>query len=170
MRSRLTIFAFILAAIVLCAGCASDGSFSNPFETATPTPGGNYYFGEFSDVPIPNDMSESSGDTFIAAHQSGIKSGVQKFTGRVDAISLIKTMRRNMADHGWTLRSLLRSTESVLVFEKPEKICSIQISDGTFSTAMRIFLSPRLEGDSMDLDISAYSAPAPNLNDQSLSQ
>ena len=168
MRSRFILF--VLAAVILCAGCASDGSFSNPFETATPTPGGNYYFGEFSDVPIPNDMSESSGDTFVTAHQSGIKSGVQKFSGRVDAISLIKTMRRNMADHGWVLRSLLRSTESVLVFEKPEKICSIQISDGTFSTSMRIFLSPRLDGDSMDLDISAYSAPAPNLQEQSLNQ
>ncbi len=168
MRSRFVMF--ILAAIVLCAGCASDGSFSNPFETAVPTPGGNYYFGEFSDVPIPNDMSESSGATFVSVHPSGIKSGVQKFSGLVDAVSLIKTMRRNMADQGWVLRSLLRSTESVLVFEKADKVCSIQISDGTFSTSMRVFVSPRLEGDSMDLDISAYSAPGQTPQEQSLSK
>lgn len=156
----------VLALLLLTFGCASDGSVSNPFETAVPVPGGDYFFSEFADIPIPNDMSESKSDTYTAASQgAGIKTGFQKFSGRVDAPALIRTMRRNMADHGWVLRSFLRSKESVLVFEKPDRICSIQITDGLIYTEMRIFLSTRLEGDIGDLDYgTGYQYSTKSLN------
>lgn len=163
MRNILIMTAFV-AALFCVTGCVEDSSVSNPFETKVPTPGGDYFFSEFADIPIPNDMSESKSDTYTAAQASGIKAGFQKFSGRVDALALIRTMRRNMADHGWVLRSYLRSSESVLVFEKPDRVCSLQISDGVFSTDMRIFLSPRLEGDSSEVD------SATSFSTQSLSQ
>ena len=161
---RISILTAILGVLLLVMGCASDGGVSNPFETSVPVPGGDYYFSEFADVPIPNDMSESKSDTYTSAQGPGLRSGFQKFSGRVDALALIRTMRRNMADHGWVLRSFLRSKESVLVFEKPDRVCSIQISDGMIYTDMRVFVSSRLEGDSGEVD---YATSYPS---QSLSQ
>lgn len=149
----------ICSALVLCTACASDGSFQNPFSSSSSeqAPTSSYFFSEFSDVPIPNEMSESSGDTFITFAASGVKCGVQRFTGRVDVVSLMNTMRQNMADNGWTLRSLLRAKESVLVFDKAERVVAIHISDGVVFTEMRIFMTARLEGDSSSVVINPYT-------------
>lgn len=144
----------------LLAGCASDGSFSNPFASSEPASGSNYYFSEFSDIPIPNDMSESRNDTFVTFAPSGVKCGTQRFSGRVEVVSLMNTVRRNMGSNGWTLRSVLRAKESTLVFEKPDRIATFQISDGLIFTGMRLFVSSRLEGDSSSVNVNAYSPPA----------
>lgn len=151
------LLAVCLAGMLLLTGCASDGSIKNPFASSESFPAGSCYFSEFPDIPIPNDMSESKSDTVITIASSGTKYGVQRFTGRVEAVSLMNSMRRNMADNGWTLRSLLRSKESVLIFEKPDRMAVLQINDGLVSTEMRISVSSRLEGDSRAVDISAYS-------------
>ncbi|MDR2669911.1 MAG: hypothetical protein LBC14_08175 [Desulfovibrio sp.] len=140
----------LLLIAALLAGCASDGSFKNPFSDdggeASAAPA--YYFSEFPDIPIPSEMSEARGDTFITFAPSGLKCGVQRFSGRVEVVSLMNTMRRNMASNGWALRSLLRAAESVLVFEKTDRLAALQISDGMINTDMRIFVTSRLEGDS----------------------
>ena len=148
----------LLCGVALLGGCAKDGSFTNPFADE-PAPASPHYIGEFSDIPIPNDMSESTGSTFVTFAPSGLKCGTQKFSGRVELVSLMNTMRRNMASNGWTLRSLLRSKESILVFEKADRIVSLVFSDGLIFTDMRIFMSPRLQGDSGNLDMQAYTTP-----------
>lgn len=136
-------------ALLMCTACASDGSFRNPFATQnTETSGAGYYFSEFSDVPIPNELSEKNSDTFITFAASGTKCGVQRFTGRVDVVSLMNTMRQNMSGNGWTLRSLLRAKESVLVFEKTDRVVALHIVDGMITTEMRVFMTSRLDGDS----------------------
>lgn len=146
--------------IFFCAGCASDGTLTNPFSSSEPVSGTPYYFSEFSDIPIPNDMSEKRDDTFITFAPSGVKCGTQRFSGRLELVSLMNTMRRNMASNGWTLRSVLRAKESTLVFEKPDRIATFQLSDGMVFTDMRLFVSSRLEGDSSSVNINAYSPPA----------
>lgn len=139
---------FPLVALLACmlSACASDGSFVNPFASEPKSESG-FYFSEFPDIPIPNEMSESSSDTFVTFAPSGLKCGVQRFSGRVELVSLMNTMRKGMAANGWSLRSLLRAKESVLVFDKPDRMAAFQISDGTFTTEMRIFVTSRLEGD-----------------------
>ena len=64
-----------------------------------------------------------------------------------------------MSNNGWTLRSLLRAKESTLVFEKPDRIASFQLSDGLIFTELRLFVSPRLEGDSGAGVPAAYAPP-----------
>ena len=65
-----------------------------------------------------------------------------------------------MASNGWTLRSVLRAKESTLVFEKPDRIATFQLSDGLIFTDMRLFVSSRLEGDSSSVNVNTYSPPA----------
>ncbi len=168
--------ALVLCLAVTLMGCASDGSFKNPFaDDAGSAPTTPYFFSEFTDIPIPNGMSESTGDTFVAFAPNGLKCGTQKFSGRLELVSLMNSMRRNMAANGWTLRSLLRSKESVLIFEKPDRLVCLVFSDGMIFTDMRVFVSPRLQGDSTGLDMQAYTtpgatAPAGSSGSQKLSQ
>jgi len=167
---RSTGLLLLLAVLLVCTGCASDGSFSNPFASSDAPPVQGYFFSEFSDIPVPNEMSESRSDTFITFAPSGIKCGVQRFSGRVESVSLMNTMRRYMATNGWTLRSLLRAKESILVFEKPDRIASFQISDGLVNTEMRIFVSSKLEGDSGSVDTHSYTPAYSSGSEQQLSQ
>ncbi|MDR1489854.1 MAG: hypothetical protein LBS65_05120 [Desulfovibrio sp.] len=149
MRLLIHLPAVVLAAFIL-AGCAADGSFKNPFATEpdAQNQGSNLYFSEFADIPIPLELSENRGDTFITFAPSGLKCGVQHFSGRVEVVSLMNTMRRNMAANGWKLRSLLRAVESVMVFEKTDRLAALQVSDGIFNTDLRVVVTSRLEGDS----------------------
>ena len=163
--SRLTVLPLL---IMILAGCAADGSLKNPFSSSDDESLDNpYYLSEFSDVPIPREMSEEKDETFISFAPSGLKCGVQHFSGRVELVSLMNAMRRNMAAHGWTLRALLRSHESVLVFEKAESVCTLHISDGRIYTSMILFMSPRLEGDAEPVSLLRKS-PSAGAREQAL--
>jgi hypothetical protein len=158
MRFSLSLAMLALLA-TLCAGCASDGTMTNPF-SSEPEPTTPHYFSEFSDIPIPNEMSESASDTFITFAPSGLKTGVQRFTGRVELVSLMNSMRRNMAANGWTLRSLLRAKRSVLVLDKPDRMAILQVADGAFTTEMVVTVTSRLEGDAPVSEPSFYTPPS----------
>ncbi|MDR2161320.1 MAG: hypothetical protein LBO77_04175 [Desulfovibrio sp.] len=141
---RIFLSALLLASL---AGCASDGSLRNPFSSSEETVEPPHYVSEFADVAIPSEMSEDRDKTYITFASSGLKCGVQHFRGRLEVVSLMNAMRRNMAANGWTLRALLRSSDSILVFEKAESICTLYIYDGSIYTNMVLFISARLEGD-----------------------
>ena len=152
---------FLLCFVIVLGGCGKDGSLVNPFAEDTSTPPPPTFVAEFPDIPIPREMSEPivSSNTFVTFTSSGAKCGVQKFSGRVELVSLMNSMRKNMAANGWSLRSLLRSKDSILVFEKPDRMATLVFTDGMVFTDMEIFVSPRLQGDSANLDLSAYSTP-----------
>jgi hypothetical protein len=152
MLKRLPILPAALAlALALPAGCATTGG---PAGDAINL-GQDYYYDEFADVPIPVDMNPEK-DRFTILGTGGVKLGIEEFTGRVDKTSLINAMQNYMLRDGWTLRSMFRASRSILIFEKPDRICSLYFVDGTFSTSMLVFVSPKLtEGDV------AYSAPLP---------
>ena len=138
-------------ALLMLAGCATTGG---PAADAA-SMGRDYYYDEFADVPIPVDMTPEK-DRFTILGTGGVKLGIEEFSGRVDVTSLVNAMQNYMLRDGWTLRSMFRANRSILVFEKPDRICSLYFVDGSFSTSMLVFVSPKLtEGDV------SYQAPAP---------
>ena len=143
----------LLFATALVSGCAADGSIANPFGEETPPPAMPYFFDEFPDVPIPNEMSKVAEDSFLTYAGDNTKCGVVRYKARVEASSLIATMRSNMASQGWTLRSFLRGKQSVMTFEKDSRVATITISDDTIYTNMMVFIAPRLNGDTGDVGI-----------------
>ena len=151
MRFISTIFLCLLLAFA--AGCAADGSLVNPFGEEAPPPAMPYYFDEFPDVPIPNEMSKVAENSFLTYAGDNSKCGIVHYRARVEAGSLITSMRSNMASQNWTLRSFLRGKQSVLTFEKDSRVCTITISDDTIYTNMMIFIAPRLNGDTGDVGL-----------------
>ena len=147
---------FLGTLVLLLTGCAG-GALVNPFSSSDSGPVGGHFFSEFEDIPVPNEMREISSDSIITFAPTGVKCGMQRFKGRVEAVSLMNAMRRNMAGHGWTLRSLLRAQRSILIFEKRDRMAFVEITEGRLNTEMRIIVSARLEGDSVGLDVRAYS-------------
>ncbi len=162
---RTMLCALLLATALVFTGCATTGSSDSSGSAsadAGSAPAREYYHEEFSDVSIPIDMDVISGETFITYSPGGMKVGIQEFKGRVDMTSLVSTMQRYMQRDGWTLRSVFRAKRAILVFEKPEKICSLAITDGLIYTNMIVFISPKLaEGDVRHASPVYTPAPGP---------
>jgi len=157
MRFYIFIPLFILSlALAGCLGTNSDTG-SDPMSS-----GLNYYYAEFSDVAIPNEMQPDKNDTFITYSSDGIKLGTQVFKGRVDLSSLVSAMQGHMQRDSWILRSIFRATKgSILIFEQQKKMCSMYIFEDIFNTKMIIFVSPKLAEGVIQhsVPVSTYSEP-----------
>lgn len=139
------------------AGCVGSGS-----SDADPaTSGLNYYYDEFQDVAIPREMSPQKKETFITYSADGTKLGTQIVAGRVEMSSLVAAMQGHMQRDGWSLRSVFRSSRSILIFEKPEKICSMYISDGMMDTTMLVFVSPKLADGALQYSVPVSTSTEP---------
>ena len=151
MRRYVAVTLFVLS--LTLGGCftgSSDGG-ADPISS-----GLTYYYDEFSDVAIPREMTPDKKETFITYSTDGVKLGTLLVTGRVDLPSLVNAMQGHMQRDGWTLRSVFRSSRSILIFERADRMCSMYISEGVFSTEMLIFISLKLADGAMQ-----YSVPAP---------
>lgn len=164
MRRLLSAVLLILM-VSFGAGCIADGTVSNPFAETAPPPTNPYYYDDFTDIPIPNEMVKVNTEGFITYASTGSKCGIQRYKARVDAGSLVSTMRNNMMAQGWSLRSFLRAQQSILTYEKGDRFCTLYISDDTIYTNMFVFVSPRLDGDTGAAN-PAGTTPAPASGNQ----
>lgn len=119
----------------------------------------NYYYDEFSDVAIPREMSPDKKETFVTFNADGVKLGTLMATGRVELASLVDAMRGHMQRDGWALRSIFRSSRSIVIFEKADRMCSMYLSEGMFTTEMLIFVSLRLADGALQYSVPPASAP-----------
>lgn len=158
---RKVILLSMLTLTIALGGCFnSDGDgASDPISA-----GLTYYFDEFQDVPVPNEMKAQKKDTFITYSGDGIKLGTQSFSGRVEMASLVNAMHSHMQREGWVLRSVFRSSRSIMIFEKPEKMCSIYIGDGMMDTTMLMFVSPKLQEGALQYSVPASTSTEPMMS------
>ena len=139
-----------------CIGSNSDSG-SDPMSA-----GLSYYYAEFADVAIPNEMSPDKNDTFITYTGDGIKLGTQVFKGRVEMSSLVSAMQGHMQRDGWTLCSVFRATKgAIMILEQQQKMCSIYIFEDIINTGMLVFVSPRLQQGALQYNVPASTMSAP---------
>lgn len=147
------------------------------------TPGNEgYYYAEFDDVPIPNELAEDKSSTYVTYIAGGLKSGQQVFEGRVEKNSLLSAMKQYMLKDGWTARAAsYYGNKSVLSYEKSDRICTIMISDGTIFCTMQlnvssrladsdVFIDKRTNNSSSSADTGSYSSSSSSSQEKALDQ
>lgn len=150
--NKLIISLFLSLCIVTNSGCGAIMGADNPGI-------GGYYYAEFNDVPIPNEMSENKSDTYITYVAGGLKCGQQIFQGRVEKNSLITAMKQYMQKDGWSPRAAsYYGNKSLLTYEKNDKMATLLITDGTLFCTLQVNVSSRLSGSDV-LHDSAGSTP-----------
>lgn len=124
------------------ASCTTMGSSNAEHSTVAPPPPppDNYY--DFNDVAVPNEMTLRSKESFILETPT-TRTGVMSFDGKVEAVSLRNYYINTMARDGWTMRSAIKSSKSLLLFEKPDKYAAIIITDRALRTGLEIWITPR---------------------------
>jgi hypothetical protein len=108
-----------------------------PSSPAAPRP----LFYDFPDIPVPQELDLQSKDSYVV--QSGsIKTGILTLRGRVDLNSLINFFQMAMLRENWKPKGYFRYQRSVLIFEKPDKICVIRLYEDILYTYVEIFVTP----------------------------
>ncbi|CAB5084956.1 hypothetical protein D3OALGB2SA_909 [Olavius algarvensis associated proteobacterium Delta 3] len=99
----------------------------------------------FSDILIPRELNEIKKDSFVF-RTPGMSAGVLALKGSVEINSLIAFFENNMAKDNWTLISAFKSPRSMMLFQKENRWCVINITDQRFSTYVEIWVAPMIVG------------------------
>ncbi|MFZ7124789.1 MAG: hypothetical protein ACOWWM_01375 [Desulfobacterales bacterium] len=138
----------ILAAVMLLvAGCSSlagtrTGADSDTAAAATPSP---TVYHDFNDVLLPSELKVDADRTYIV-QGSGMSIGVLTLKGWVERDSLIQFFRVGMERDNWQIMTSFKSpkktTGSILVFSKENRMAVITIREGLIYTSVEIAVSP----------------------------
>ncbi len=110
---------------------------ASPPDVSPPRP----LFYDFQDIPIPYELSLQSDDSYV--FQSGaLKLGILTLRGRVDLNSLINFFQIAMPRESWKPKGGFRYKRSVLIFEKPDKTCIINLYEKLFYSYVEIYVAP----------------------------
>jgi hypothetical protein len=98
-------------------------------------------YSEFQDIPLPPeiDVQPKDSNVFVYGH---IKMGFLTLRGRVDSNSLVDFFAAALPREGWRLKGQFRYNRSLLIFDKPDKVCMILIKEATYYTYVEIYVSP----------------------------
>ena len=99
---------------------------------------------EFGDVMIPREMDIDKDASFIY-NRGGINAGLLRLSGRVDNRSLMRYFQNNLGNDGWRMVSQFQAPQSLMVFEKENRLCLIAVEDSTFQTFVDVWVVPRNE-------------------------
>lgn len=129
------IIGFLLFLTAACSTTQGGSENSKPDKKNAPL----YY--DFGDVLIPHDLKVDT-DTSFVYRSGGFTAGVLALSGRVKTDSLIKFFENNMANDNWLLVSSFKSSRTMLMFQKENRWCVINITDGKFKTPVEIWVAP----------------------------
>lgn len=129
----------VLACSLLLTGCADMNPFSSPANPEAAV------YSQFSDIPVPKDMSTNAGRTFVNYGQDGAKVGLETLEGRIPSLTLTRVMINNMLRDGWSIRATASgSSRYMQLFERDNRYAVIYYYDQTASNAMEIWVATRL--------------------------
>ena len=153
-----SLFACLLV-LVLSSGCGTTGKSSapppNPIGQSSDLPPGSSspppllppvagrpLVFDFPDVPVPQELSRIDGDSFV--FQSGpLVVGLMTLKGiRVDVQSIISFYKIAMPRENWKPRGGFNAKKTVLIFEKPDKTCVINVYEKLFQTYVEVYVAP----------------------------
>jgi len=152
---RVVLLIWVAVASLILAGCSSLNT-KEPVEpvssaeatSVAPSQGKVqedtpvYY--DFGDVMLPKALKINKKDSFVF-HSPGMTAGVLVLSGSVDANSLFTFFESKMPVDGWQQVSSFKAARSMMLFQKDARWCVISITDGNFSTQVKLWVAPSIE-------------------------
>jgi hypothetical protein len=135
------VFVLFMFLFVGCSTLKTDEkeSFSTPtiFTSRDDVP--SYY--DFKDVLIPKELKMDKSSSFVYT-APGFSAGVLALSGRVEVGSLCAFFEENMAKDNWKLIVSFKSARTIMLFQKDNRWCVINITDGKITTEVEIWVAP----------------------------
>ncbi len=124
-------------------GCSTTVKERQQGQPIAGTAGGEVDKSYFDDVRVPTELNYKPNKSFVYETPK-FKAGVMVFKKwRLDVPSLIEYFMYNMEKDNWKLVNIYRGKESFLNFSKPDKTCTIKVTDKwTGTTVVEIRVGP----------------------------
>ena len=140
-RVALKTFGIMVALMVLGVACSSTPKTTDGSEAREKEEKNAPLYYDFDDVLIPRDLKLNSKSSFVY-HTSGLTAGILVFTSKVERSSLIQFFENNMAKDNWKAVSIFKSPRTLLIFQKENRWCVINITDNKWDTLVEIWAAP----------------------------
>jgi len=143
--SKKKIAGFSLIAIfffIFMAGCASLRSGSTSAAALARDKGKMPTYHDFNDVLIPPGYKVDKKSTFVF-QTPGFSAGVMVFKGKIKLDFLVKFFNKNMSDDNWRLVSSFKSPRTLLIYNKENRWCVINISIS--DSKVEVWLAPTMD-------------------------
>lgn len=136
---------FLVAILfVLLTGCATTDPGPEQMDTMVPEftgPGPIYY--DFGDILLPRELQLDRKASFVH-YSDGISAGLLVLRGNVESKSLIAFFENNMRKDNWRMKGSIKSSESMLLFQKEARWCMIHIRETFRNTHVQIWVLPSM--------------------------
>jgi hypothetical protein len=144
-RTLLTAMCALAALILLAAGCSvlpQNKEGPTPKDATKKNEQTPIYY-EFEDVLIPKELKVERDESFIY-QTAGVSAGLMTLKARVEIGSLITFFEKNMRKDNWRLISSFKSGRSMMLFQKENRWCVMNIAQSGFdySTRVEIWVAP----------------------------
>lgn len=144
-KTIITTVSMILS-IFFLSGCADMGlglgSGSDAEMAAPPPPAESqpyYAANKFDDLLIPNELTWNR-DKSMVINTESFAGGVLNYKGKVDINSLTEFFEVTMQKNGWKMAGSVKYKNVLLAFVKPNKTCTITMSDDEFGMKTDVFI------------------------------
>jgi len=150
IRQKRNFLAFIgIGAVffLIISGCAvgkTKKSGPGSQVTAPKDKGPSPLYYDFGDVLIPNELKVNKKESFVYK-TSGFSVGVLTLSGRVAISSLIAFFESNMQNDNWRIISLFKSPRTIMLFQKENRWCMINITEKDFKTYVEVWVAPTID-------------------------
>jgi hypothetical protein len=135
-----------LLVVILLMGCSTlsgssaDGKNTGFRLTSDDTPAPSYF--DFGDVLIPQEMKIDEDRTYII-ESAGFLTGILALKGRVEKNSLVDFFKNNMVKDNWKIVTSFKSPDrALLLFQKQQRWCVINVTEKEFTTHVEIGVVP----------------------------
>ena len=132
---NISAIALLLVILIGCVwmGCSSTVKERREEPVTSEWKGSGKYY-HFDDVPVPGELKYKQDKSFIY-ETPRFKTGVMIFSKWwLDAGSLMDFFAYHMEKDNWKLVNSFRGKESILNFSKPDKTCTIRITEKWYGT------------------------------------
>ncbi len=143
VRARVLIAAAVAGFMLVtgCSGARTRGE--EPAESSVRERQNQPLYYDFGDILIPRELNVVKDSSFVF-RTPGLSAGVLSMKGNVEVTSLITFFEANMAKDNWTPVSSFKSPRSMMLFQKENRWCVINITDQSFSTYVEIWVAPTI--------------------------
>ena len=145
LKTGLVLACFSVAPIffLMIHGCAglttgNDHDISDDRGFAPPI----YY--DFGDVRLPDELRVNNRDSFVY-RTAGFSAGVLVLEGRVELYSLITFFENSMKQENWKFLSSFKSPRTIMLFQKENRWCVINITEKMSTTLVEIWVAPTID-------------------------
>jgi hypothetical protein len=137
----LNIIVVMIALMLLIPACSSTPQKTDGAEAQEKNAQNAPLYYDFEDVLIPRELKLNKKSSFVY-RTAGWTAGVLVFTAKVERTSLIQFFENNMAKDNWQSTSSFKSPRTLLLFQKENRWCVINITDNEWDTLVEIWTAP----------------------------